>query len=94
VFTEKKLDEIHARLEIPQMPCTGDRTSKLSAQSDTKLLKLKALKTTAVHELEPCDPRNRMNVCNWILWPGHNGGIDPHLLLWNKLIFIFVVFNL
>jgi hypothetical protein len=44
-------------LEINQALCTGNRLSKSSAQTSTKLkLKVKPCKTTAVHELQARDP--------------------------------------
>jgi hypothetical protein len=41
-------------------PCTGD--SKINMNC-CKLLKLKSFKTTVVHEFQPLEPANRVNIC-------------------------------
>jgi hypothetical protein len=54
--------------------------SRSVAQTVTKLLKLKPFETAGVRELQPHNPANRMNFCNWILKSDHDGEIDSHLM--------------
>jgi hypothetical protein len=57
------------------------RVSKPSARTVTKPLKIKPCKTTVVHELQPHDGTNRVNICNWILQSVNVGEITSHLIL-------------
>jgi hypothetical protein len=57
VLTEEKFNEIG----IPQMLYTAGQDFK---KINTKLLKLKSLKTTEVHEFQQCDLANREYFCN------------------------------
>jgi len=80
LFTEQRLDWIEAGLDhCPRKSVRrlAQKTgiSKLPARTNTEFLKLKQFKTTAVHELQPCDP-----TCNWILLHVHEGEINPRLI--------------
>lgn len=46
-------------------------------QTATKFLKLKSFKTIVVHELQPHDPPNRVNFCNWIPQAIHDNVSNP-----------------
>jgi hypothetical protein len=52
--------------------------SKSPAKTATKLLK--PFKVTAVHQLQPHDPANRVNFCKCILHSVHAVEIGPHLI--------------
>jgi len=57
------LDEVIARLEhTPQKSDTSHRGLWFQdTQTGTQFMKLKPFKATVVHELQPCDPTDRVN---------------------------------
>jgi hypothetical protein len=85
LLNEENLGEIGVRLVHSlwkSLRCLAQNTGilELSAQIPTKLLKLKPLKTTVVHEMQACGTANKVNFYIWILQSVHESQVDPHLI--------------
>jgi hypothetical protein len=72
---------------ISRDPAQETGFSQLSAQTATQLLKFISFKITVVHELQPCDPNNRVNFCNWILQSVHDYEINSYYIFYHKASF-------
>lgn len=64
------------------MPHTGEYGFKINSTNWQKPPETE-FKTRAAHELQPCDPTNKVRQYNQILQSAHDGEIETHMIFFS-----------